>query len=356
MFHARHRVKLLFLIIPMILASCNLLGVAGEDELTSIVTTDEQTPADQPDIQATVEEQVQATLQAQAALAPELPTPTTAPAKTAEPTAASSATPEAAVPSNETAAVRQAPVGDGEGMLIAMSANGLASVLTNAGWIEPQINVRFYETCSDSSSFAEFDGNGNGWLMCGNVGTSNDGVAWSQPEHRFNSNLFSDPSGRIWSVGGGQALLIQLEGTAQTFNAASTAGEGRLPFRTMAFDSNGTVWLDGLGSNASKLVSFDGETWTAYGEDVGLTYGAGPDVLFLTSKGELLAGVRGGVYIFENDAFREFIPNKQLVDLIGAYSFISTIHDIIELPGGDIWIATEEGVFVWNGAEVQILG
>ena len=124
----------------------------------------------------------------------------------------------------------------------------------------------------------------------------------------------------------------------------------------MAFDSNGTVWLDGLGANASKLVSFDGETWTAYGEDVGLPYGAGPDVLFLTSKGELLAGVRGGVYIFENDAFREFIPNKQLVDLIGAYSFISAIHDIIELPGGDIWIATEEGVFVWNGAEVQILG
>ena len=85
MFHARHRVKLLFLIIPMILASCDLLGVAVEDELTSIVTTDEQTPADQPDIQATVEEQVQATLQAQAALAPELSTPTTVPAKTAEP-------------------------------------------------------------------------------------------------------------------------------------------------------------------------------------------------------------------------------------------------------------------------------
>jgi hypothetical protein len=347
--------------------------------LTLLVGCGSPTAAPTPDLEATVAAQVEATAAALQASAPtEAPAEPTSDlaATVAAQVAASAAALQASAPTEAPAAptIAQnpaptlAPAGaqsgsqsqalpapansslPGEPMLIAVGANGRVSVLTGGNWVQPIFNARFPEMCSTSDASAGFDDLGNAWVGCSGAFISVDGGTWVAPEQRLYGRLFFDPQGRIWSPGSNE-LTVVAGGSPTRYNGLTATGEEYFPGSTLAFASDGTTWLSGYNSKGSPLVRFDGTNWQTFA-NIGLPYDSAPDALLATSSGELLAATGEGLFAFDGKAFVVRIAKNRFADLIGAYSY-GTVHDLIETPAGEIWLATEDGIFV-VGANEQI--
>jgi hypothetical protein len=300
-----------------------------------------------PDVAATVAAQVAATAQALQANAPtNAPAPGEAPAT--QPTAAP-AGPQAGSQSQPLPAAAGSTV-PGEPMLLAIGANGKLSVLANGAWLQPTFNARFPDSCSTSDASAGFDDLGNAWAGCSGAFISTDGVTWAAPEQRLYGRLFFDPQGRIWAPSSGD-LVVVANGAPTEYKSLTTTGDEYYPSRALAFASDGSTWLSGYNSKGSPLVRFDGTNWQTFPQ-IGLPYDSAPDALLATSTGDLLAATGEGLFKLNGEAFALFIAKNRFADLIGAYSF-GTVHDLIETPAGEIWMATEDGIFV-VGPDEQI--
>ncbi len=238
----------------------------------------------------------------------------------------------------------------GEPVFVAIGAqDARISVLKGKDWIRPIVNASF-ASCVHANSF--FDQDTNLWVGCDRLATSTDeGEIWEEVGGLANAAIVDiDPQGLIWFVQETTINVIDpnVKSIANMYAALVSTGEEAFPVQSIAFNpDDGTVWLAGKNDNGSDLVSFDGTTWTAYGEpeDIGLLAYQHPTALTVTSKGVVLVGVNGAVYTFENGSCTPYITDLP----------IGAINDILERPeGGFVLASATSGIIMWDGASSAI--
>lgn len=369
----------------LLLSSCAAPGVSvSSNDRTG--TQSEPTALSEKDLRATIEAETRATIEAEQraeaskkaqpstaveasdaaeanddAQASAEPEPTAKPGPSAEateePTQAASAAPAEttqAAASQAPAASQSpaAPVAAGDGTIAAFSRNGRYSVLTRDGWQQPVMNLNVGDTCSSYSSGISFAGNGTAWSNCGPA-QSDDGVTWNKPSERgLYGNFFTDPKGRVWNASNEEIKVLE-NGTWTGYKALLATQEESFPYRTAAFSADGTAYFGGSNSKGSKLVSFDGQTWKAY-KDVTFPNDAAPGALLVTSKGDVFAATNA-VYKLNGEKFTEVIPSQRFADILKAYSFYGDIKDMVEAPDGTLLLATDDGLFTWDGSKLDII-
>lgn len=247
----------------------------------------------------------------------------------------------------------------GDMLLIAVGGgDNRISMLAEEGWAQPAIGTGLAACATTGSAF--FDDQGNGWVGCNSLLSSTDnGQTWgSVAGLSGGKQAVLDPQNRIWWLQQDAFTVVDAqEGSiVQTYEALNSTGEENFPVgagAAVAFSPDGTLWVGGLNTSGSALVSFDGETWQAYGivETLGLESFDYPQALLVNAEGQLLVATNTGLYVLQDDTYlAPFIPLAQAPTWPDG-----GIYDMIELPNGDIWVASREGIFTWNGTDfVQI--
>jgi hypothetical protein len=264
---------------------------------------------------------------------------------------------EDATTEEEDATAENATAADGTNFLIALGASdNRISLLTQNGWTQPEADLT---GCLDTGSIF-FDANGNPWIGCFELVTSADGgQTWTDVDTGGDPSQFSlgekaaiDPQNQIWFVTDDHIAVINADDGSiiTTYTAPETTGEERFPGDTIAFGPDGTVWLGGLNISGSDLVSFDGETWQAYGEpeDMGVESYVTPDYLGFTNDGELVVFAASGAYTLDGTTLTPFIDESADLPL--------EINHALFMPDGSIWMASLEGIFTWDGSALGNIG
>ncbi len=243
----------------------------------------------------------------------------------------------------------------GDMLLIAVGGgDNRISMLAEEGWAQPAIGTELAACATTSSAF--FDNQGNGWVGCNNLlSSTNNGQTWSNVAGLSGGKrAVLDPQNRIWWLQQATFTVVDAqEGRiVQTHEAPNSTGEETFPVgagAAVAFSPDGTLWVGGLNTNGSALVSFDGETWHAYGvvEALGLESYDYPQALLVDAAGQLLVATNTGLYVLQDNTYlAPFIPLAQAPTWPN-----SGIYDMIELPNGDVWVASRDGIFTWNGTD-----
>jgi hypothetical protein len=291
-------------------------------------------------------------------------------------TAEAPATAVAAATTGEATATGAQPAGGagapaaapGEPMLLVLSADERLSVFTNAGWIKPEFgselrmqppSEKYQVTCRPERAKVGFDAEGSAWMSCNNTATSKDGKNWQKPGGPYQSQLFFGPKGQIVGTGG-DGLVITQNGVSKEYKAPESIASDKFPNRSAAYGPDGTLWVAGGSGGSVQLVSFDGQTWKKYGNslvDLGLTENDTPRLILVTSKNEVfITTISNKLMKFEDGKFKQILDQKAWIAPINApYSFSGDMHDMLEMPNGDIWIASTEGIFVWNRSDLKVL-
>jgi ligand-binding sensor domain-containing protein len=252
------------------------------------------------------------------------------------------------------AAVAAAEIGSGT--LLALGAgDGRVSVLQNDAWLTPQMTDRLAACLATGSTF--IDSQGVLWAGCTDLLRSTDGGAtWALApgERIFGSRSLIDATGQIWWLAQEQITVINAADArvVATYVAADVTGEDGFPTETAAFAADGTLWLGGLNISGSELVSFDGSTWTAYGENeaLGVQSFESPAAVLGLTDGRVLVATSSNLYTFEDGALVPQVPTSI------SFDFPSTVTSMVELPDGTIALGSFEGLTVWDGATLTQSG
>lgn len=232
----------------------------------------------------------------------------------------------------------------GEPVLVAVGAqDARISVLKGKDWIRPIVNASF-ASCIHANSF--FDQDTNLWVGCDRLAMSTDeGEIWEEVGGLSDAAIVDiDPQGLIWFVQETAINVIDpdVKSIAHMYEALVSTGEEAFPVDSIAFSpDDGTVWLAGNNDNGSDLVSFDGTTWRTYGEpeDMGLLAYQHPTALYVTSKGDVLVGVNGAVYTFEQGSCTSLISDLPT----------GAINGMLERPeGGFVLASATSGIMMWD--------
>jgi hypothetical protein len=249
-----------------------------------------------------------------------------------------------------------APAGSGEGTVVAVGASdNRVSVLTAGGWVQPDLGLR---GCLGSGN-AFFDASGNPWVGCFSLVHSTDGgQTWNQVDvgggdFSLGDTTALDPQNQIWFLSDDNITVLNADDTSvvASYTPAETTGEAGFPTNSITFADDGTVWLGGLNINGSDLVSFDGAEWQTYGEpeDMGLESFAHPDQVAINNEGQLLVFAGLNIYTLEDGTMTPLLPEDQALDLP------STINDILIMEDGSLWMASLQGIAIWDGSSLQIV-
>jgi len=261
------------------------------------------------------------------------------------------ATTEASPEENLSADAQPAPttVDAGDLAVVVGAGDNRISVLAGETWIEPQGTTKL-GSCLVGSVF--FDASGDAWVVCGSsiARSSDSGQTWEEivvdtgeSYSYFETSAYNPYENQLWLLEN-ELITVVDPATASvvaSYAAQDSTGEEGFPTDLIAFAPDGTIWLGGLNINGSELVSFDGTTWTAYGEneDMGVETYESPEMLSVTAEGELWVFTSSAVYTLQDGILVEAIPESS-----------ATANDIISLPNGEIWLATYGGIKIWDGA------
>lgn len=349
MVHARARF-LPAIVTLALLAGCGLPGVT----VVPPGATEEPAQIGDAGIVATIEARQTATAQArqQPSAAPSAtrstttprPQPTRTPAPSASASASVPPTPQLSQPPAVAPGTSAAPIGDSA--LVAIGRDGSVSVLRDGQWNAP---IGALGRCFPPS--IEFDASGVLWLSCNEALTSADGAIWAPAGVDRYARFFAGPDGAIWALSSDRAQL-RSDDEWTTFNTQQI-GSSNVPRQAAAFMPDGTVYFGGPSVDRT-LISFNGQTWAAFGDQARLR-GTGATALLASAGGDLLAGsLFGSVSRWDGDSFRELISDSKFERAIGSYSFNTEIRDLAETPDGMLWIATAEGLFRWDGTTLKV--
>jgi streptogramin lyase len=206
----------------------------------------------------------------------------------------------------------------------------------------------------DTITAIAFDAQGRAWIGTNSGLSAFDGETWAtytaedldlstEGADYSVSAMAVDQNGRLW-VGTRDDLSVYDGQTWKTY----TPDDSEWAFlpRAMTVDSTGRVWL-ALGY--SEIVSvFDGNTFTNYGPgDVGMPAGHAIDGIATDQQDRIWIGTSGGgVHVFDGNSWemarREKSPPNET-------NLTYVIEDLAIDHRGWVWIATGEGLFVFDG-------
>ena len=158
----------------------------------------------------------------------------------------------------------------------------------------------------------------------------------------FVYDIFEDPDGMLW-VGTDNGLQVFNPSDIYSAWTAYEAGDGKMPsdkVKSIQISPSGNMWF----THASNVSSFNGSSWSRYGEDEGVSgsvYALAFDkdgVPFVgTDKGLVILG--DGTYTLLTDA--DGLPSVRILSLL--------------YDGKFMWIGTADGLARYDGASMEIV-
>ncbi|MEO8665020.1 MAG: hypothetical protein ABI462_05950 [Ignavibacteria bacterium] len=166
-------------------------------------------------------------------------------------------------------------------------------------------------------------------------------------------------NGNVWALGFGGGPTVIQGSTIQNFNPSNSILPG-IPSDANycasyggAYDNNGIFWVTFFNTNSGKsLYALNGNEWIGFTNPSFLGAPTLSDVAVDTynTKWIVSAGTRAGVYFFnENGTLTD--PND---DVVGFYdnaelgSDVAYVTDVIVEKNNEVWISTNNGVFIIN--------
>ncbi len=246
-------------------------------------------------------------------------------------------------------------------MLVVVSKRGLLSVLTNDGWLQPKIPAAFTTAayCLPANTQVSLGVN-TAWAQCSTTTiTSAAGQEWSNASLSTDGRLVLGPASRAAMMTTTRVEILQDDGTAVHYTAEQALGQRTFPAGGAAFTPDGTLWLAGrAGLGLPALVSFDGQNWQQYGNQpgiAGLAPGENLHLLAPAKDGGLWAASDNQLFHFANGKFGLVLDQKRFALEFKSGLFTGEINDMVVLPNGDVWLATSEGIYTWNGHDLALL-
>ncbi|MBK7158019.1 MAG: hypothetical protein IPH77_05535 [Ignavibacteria bacterium] len=178
-----------------------------------------------------------------------------------------------------------------------------------------------------------------------------------------NSNWFQKMvlgNGNVWALGFGGGPTIINGNSITNFNPSNSIlpGISNNPMFCVpyggAYDQNGVLWLSFFGTNSgSSLYAYTGNNnWIAFQNPSTITSATLSEVAIDSYNTKWIAsgGSRSGVYYFNENT----TLNNSSDDISGFYSNsdfgseITNIYDVIVDKNNEVWIATNNGIFIIN--------
>lgn len=274
------------------------------------------------------------------------PVATSTPADTVPPAEPSAiATPQPAAPTVIPTPI--VPIGAGGIIAVGSGANRI-SVLREGAWLAPP-GIDLGGCLATGAVFSR--GENDAWVGCNRLlRTTDGGATWNviASDLSLPQVIVLDGQGRIWWIEMKRITVLDAEnGTViNVYTAADATGEEQFPSEAAIVTADGVLWLGGLNTSGSELVSFDGTTWTAFGESetLGIKSFESPRAFLAHSDGRVLTVTSSNLYTINDGKLSPLIPAAQ------ASSFPGTVTHMIELPGDVIAMASFTGVFTWDGS------
>jgi hypothetical protein len=246
----------------------------------------------------------------------------------------------------------------GEGMVIAVGSNGKVSILNKDGWADAaDVFDASYSGCtqgnvaivSAEAMFAACDNN---------VQASSDGVNWSQPQDVYGGAFAVNAEGEAFIISSSKLTVLNKDGEEKdSFEPLKAIEEKSFPYELAAMSTEGVFWAAGYASeeDSAAVVSFDGEAWHTFTrkdfviKDKNASKYLSITSLLVTQQGEVMVIAGGSVmYRLKDGKFVEVTNAEVLGKLVAKYGYVR-LTGLAQTANGEVWIASEKGLFVPNG-------
>lgn len=245
-----------------------------------------------------------------------------------------------------------------------LSDNG---VLLNSGFIYPNGP---YKNIFNSIAI---DDNNTIWVA-GGTGDAGfykfDGTSWDNYNRASHPEIGSSDwfqkivynNGKIWAMGFGGGPTVLQGNTIQNFNTTNTnfplPGISNDPLFCAsyggAYDNNGVFWVSFFATNNGRSLYALDQTglWTGFSNPgfIGTGILSSIAVDSYNTKWIVVQGTRSGVYFFNENG----TLTNPVDDVFGIYdnadlgSEVTTMTDVIVDKNNEVWISTNNGVFIIN--------